>query len=238
MNEIVQVVSALQVDSAELKKQLFEIAQELQGRVKSIEEKVQHADGQHAQAGLTRGSSGVGLAPAGSAATSTDQESGNSVSRGSTRPQGAQDRPSSGGFDQVDMDSLQHKFKSVKDAYASVKLPEDLYFSGRQQGIEKGSRESATILSGAATYGEAALKVTSSLQELYGESDQLDDLTIILVAFMRFLQERHAGLVVAGTYGPKAKQLFDSIGAGNSSIGHPQILQRVETVAKLTAFRP
>ena len=61
----------------------------------------------------------------------------------------------------------------------------------------------------------------------------VNDLMICMVSHMHFIQEWHAGLVVVGTYRAPAKQLFDSMGGTTTSFAHPQIVQRVETAAKL-----
>ncbi len=42
--------------------------------------------------------------------------------------------------------------------------------------------------------------------------------------------------MVAGTYGPKAKKVYDSLSASNSNFGHPQILHKVERAAKLASL--
>ncbi len=148
------------------------------------------------------------------------------------------------GFGAVDSDTLQHWFTSIKDSHSGVCLPDDLYFAGRAQGLDTKYKDTAAVLNSSAHFVETALKVTGALQETLSQEPDAparpiaDDLMITLVVLLHHLQEKHAGLVVAGTYRPKAKKLFDSIGSGVSVIGHPQILQHVETVTKLTAFQP
>ncbi len=130
----------------------------------------------------------------------------------------------------------------MKDSYSTVRLPDDLYFSARQQGINNKSKDAANILSRVAKYTKATLKVIGQLSQNHSEDteiqDSVNDLMICMVSQMRFLQERHASLVVAGTYGVCAKRLFDSIGGTTTSFAHPQILQRVETAAKLASYQP
>ncbi len=145
------------------------------------------------------------------------------------------------GFHQVDSDALQWCFKAIKDSYVSVCLLDDLYFSAQQQGIDNKFRDSANILSGVAKYSEATLKVIGHLsQNMDDESQQevVNDLMVCMVSQMRYIQERHASLVVVGTYGSRAKQLFDSMGGATSSFAHPQILQRVETATKPASYQP
>ncbi len=143
-------------------------------------------------------------------------------------------------FAQVDTEPLQARFRTVRDSVSSCHLSDDLYFSGRQFGVDKTVKEAAGILTSTAKYVEMALKLTGSLQEDYFADplmrDKLDDLMVTLVACMRNLQEKQAGLVVAGTYGAKAKRMYDSLSSANSNFGHPQILQRVEQAAKLVSL--
>ncbi len=144
------------------------------------------------------------------------------------------------GFVNVETEPLQARFRAIKDSVANHRLADDLYFGGRPQGVDKTSREAANILSSTSKYIETALKLTGSLhEETSGDSgvqEKLDDLTVVLVACMRQLQEKQAGLVVAGTYGVKAKRMYDSLSSTNSNFGHPQILQRVEQAAKLASL--
>ncbi len=103
----------------------------------------------------------------------------------------------------------------MKDSVSAVCLPGDLYFSGKQTGIDSKLRDTANVLSGVACYNETALKLARALQaklsddsnnvDAKGVQAQLDDLMLTLIGQMRYLQERQAGLVVAGSFGPKAK---------------------------------
>ncbi len=169
-----------------------------------------------------------------------DSEHGDRPSEGQTHMSAVgQPQVQPQGFHQVDTDSLQRHFKVVKDSYSSVRIPDDLYYTGRQQGIDNKSKDAVNILSSVAKYTEVALKVIGHLsQNEETPSTEVNDLMICLVSQMRYIQERHAGLVVAGTYGSRAKKLFDSMGGSTSSFAHPQILQRVETAAKLALYQP
>ncbi len=143
------------------------------------------------------------------------------------------------GFGSVETEPLQARFQSVKDSLTSIHLPDNLVFSGWLQGIDPKAKETAQVLGSMARYVETALKLTGTLQDSdISEAQQamLDDLTVTLVACMRHLQEKQAGLVVAGTYRPKAKKVFDSLSSTNSNFGHPQILGHVEKAAKLASL--
>ncbi len=99
------------------------------------------------------------------------------------------------GFGSIDSDSRQRKFRSVKDTYQGVRLSDDLYFSGRNQGLDVKSKDVASVLSSTARYVETTLQITSALQGTVSQlkdeklQTQADDLLVSQVALMRHLQE-------------------------------------------------
>ncbi len=99
------------------------------------------------------------------------------------------------GFSQVDTEPLQARFRSIKDSVSGQRLSDDLYFGGKVSGIDKSARDTAAVLSSTSRYMETALKLTGSLSsKLSGtganqQLQQLDDLTVTLVACMRLTRK-------------------------------------------------
>lgn len=146
-----------------------------------------------------------------------------------------------------DADSLLHRYKGVRDSFSSVRLPDNLYFGGRQTGLDAKVRDSAALLNNSARYTETALKAVSSLyDQVVGQLDAdinldsvrwlTEDLSVCLVAQMRFMQEEQAGLVVASTYGPRAKMLFKTLGSSSTGFGDPKLVRCMETAANLASL--
>ncbi len=109
---------------------------------------------------------------------------------------------------------IQAEFRSVQDAYARVRLSNDLHFVGSQKGLRAESREVAAIISNSARYTEVSLEV---LLELLRQSKAnpgfhinkaLDEVVMCQVAQLKYLQEEQAALFVQGQFGKKTHTLF------------------------------
>ncbi len=151
------------------------------------------------------------------------------------------------GFCDVDTDPLLNKYKGVRGSFSSVRLPDDFYFGEKVSGIDSKSKDSAILLSLTAKYVETALKIVGALTDTLDASETVsvdevrartEDLGVTLVSCMCHMQEEHAGLVVAGTYGPKARAFFRNLGAGSSGIGNPRLVRHMETAANLASLAP
>ena len=101
------------------------------------------------------------------------------------------------GFSIIQMEDLQTEFRLIHDSLSRQRLPQDLKFQCSKAGIKSASRETAKTLSKVAKHMETALKIAHNLQALidtpcYNPKEEIEDLLVVLVSLMQFVQEDHA----------------------------------------------
>ena len=139
------------------------------------------------------------------------------------------------GFSTMPSDDLQGEINSIKDSYASKKLPSDLKLNPNRAGIKANNKEATNILTNCAKYGETCLKILAAIQRKsmnpqYCANDQLQELFVVLVAMMRYVQEDCCSLIVAGSFREKAQGIFRSI-RHHTSAFTPDCLEDLKSVA-------
>ena len=136
------------------------------------------------------------------------------------------------GFSTIVSDDLQSEFNSIKDSYSSKRIPSDLKLNANRAGIK--ARESAYILANCARYTETTIKIlgkiqANSVKPTYSVNDQLQELVVVNVAMMHYIQEEYCGLVVVGSFGEKTPDIFRSLTKHTSSFT-PNMIEHVKSV--------
>ena len=102
------------------------------------------------------------------------------------------------------------------------------------------SRDTAKALSVSARYVEASLKLGYSMHECikrgYKLADEFEDLMVVLLAHMRYLQEEFGTLVVQGSFGNRTHLMLRNIQQHTTCFG-PSVLENVKVAATLAALQ-
>ena len=149
---------------------------------------------------------------------------------------------------------LKWEYEALRDSVNRIKLPARYRINDSKSGISAKDREQVAVLVRSGKFVETGLKLLLETQKQWGNFQQvaelLDGVQLALTAHMRYLQEEHNGLDVAGQYGMQAKAVFKSIQRNTSNLQPediedlktmvsilPQPLQQVNSQNSLNSFR-
>ena len=118
--------------------------------------------------------------------------------------------------------SLKWEYEALKDAVNRIKLPPRYRMNDSKAGISPKDREHAAVIIKSGKFLETTLKHLFEIQRNWGKwtevADLLDGVLLASTAHLRYLQEEHNSLYVAGQYGIQAKQIFRSIQRNTSNL--------------------
>ena len=101
-------------------------------------------------------------------------------------------------------EDVQVEFRVLQDMYARVKLQTDMKFSGSRSGLKGPQKETVAVIGNCTKYAETAMRIQDqSSNPTYQVNIQLEELFVCMYAMIRYLQEDHCSLIVAGNYGKK-----------------------------------
>lgn len=143
-----------------------------------------------------------------------------------------------GGFESVWFPEANHKYENVRDKYKNVRLAEDLRVHDSRAGIRKEDQQQYNRLNKCARMVETALRVLLTLDpehhHLDETSDRLGDLTVTLVALIRYLQDEYAVLMVGNTTNAETSRIFRAF-RRNTSAFSSDVIQDLRNAAAIVA---
>jgi len=133
--------------------------------------------------------------------------------------------------------NVQQEFIVIKDSLARVKLPNDLKVNDTFRGVARKDQPRSTVVSKCARYGETLIKLLSALDpENVGEGD-IQDLTTIAVAQIRYLQEEHALMLVNSNFGDNVEKIYRTFRT-NTSAFSPDAISSLEAAVSMANHMP
>lgn len=127
---------------------------------------------------------------------------------------------------------FQSAFQVIADSVGRVRVNPDYMVRTQRQGLQRAERESMNIVSKCAKYFETTLKLLSLLQ--VGEpmsEEELDDLTTVQVAAVKYLQDEVASIIVAGTFDQNTQKTFKTLQSNQSVFTNRSITNLERAVA-------
>jgi hypothetical protein len=130
---------------------------------------------------------------------------------------------------------VQGEFQSIKDSVNSVKLPSDLKVSDTRQGIKLDDQGHSAVVNKCARFAETTLKLLWQIDNANNMTQEyMQQLYLIQLAQIRYLQEEHAGLIVQGQFDRDTARLFRAL-QRNSSGFTPESVTTLQHAATITA---
>lgn len=133
---------------------------------------------------------------------------------------------------------IQELFRIIQDSVTRSRLPPDLklHDSG---GVKRRSQPMYNIIRKCARYTETVLKLVSHIQiepANHTSSRALQDIHTCLVAEIKFLQEEYTGIIVQGSFGEEAGDIYHNL-QKNTSVFTEDRLPLVKTAVELAHIR-
>lgn len=156
------------------------------------------------------------------------------------RRQNARNYPintATGALQLPDLDDIQQEFTIIKDSLQRVRLPKDLKVEDSRQGVKRSDQGRINNISKCARYTETALKLLSTIDPDNVSQGDVNDLIIINVAMVRYLQEEHALVHVGGSFGDNVERIYRNF-RRNTSIFDSQAIDSLQAAVSLDAAQP
>ena len=127
---------------------------------------------------------------------------------------------------------LQAEYKAVRDSVAKVKLPQHLVVGDSRAGIGRGDLAKFNTIQRCARYQETLLKIISTSEESSATAT-LANLTPVILAQLRYLQEEYTNLIVSSQFDEGTAKLFQTLQQNPASFPENALenLQRAVTIA-------
>ena len=144
------------------------------------------------------------------------------------------------GWSSQSMEDIQAEFRVLQDVYSRVKLHSDMKFVGSKVGLKAPQKETVMVIGNCAKYAETAMKILMYMGDQAGDpsdevNPQLQEMFLCMYALIRYLQEDHCSLIVAGNYRPRTQMMFRSI-RKNTSAFTPELIEDVKSAAQLAVI--
>ena len=133
----------------------------------------------------------------------------------------------------AELATVQEKFNVIKASLERVILPTHLKLHDSRSGIKREDQPVLNVVGKCGRYIETALKLVSETDE--GKPVDIGQLTIVLVANIKFLQDEFAALLVKGRFDNTTSQLFRSLQKNNSGFDE-ESLHNVRVAAELSSI--
>ena len=130
-------------------------------------------------------------------------------------------------------DELQEQFNSLKSSLDRVILPPLYKLHDSRSGVKREDQPALNILSKCGRYVETCLKFLGSVDT--DRPVDLEPLTTVLLANIKYLQDEYAALLVKGKFDNNTAQLFRSLQKNNSGFTAENI-HNVKIAAELSSF--
>jgi len=127
---------------------------------------------------------------------------------------------------------IQQEFMVIKDALQRIKLPNDLKVNDGARGIRRIDQPRATVVSKCARYAETLMKLLSTLDPENISDGDLSDMTAIVVAQVRYLQEEHSMMLVNSNFGEQVEKVYRTL-RGNTSAFPPDALGALQASVEM-----
>ena len=136
-----------------------------------------------------------------------------------------------------ELDDIQQEFTIIKDSLQKIRLSKDLKVEDSRQGVRRGDQGQINNISKCARYSETVLKLLSSLDCVSISEGDINDLLIIHVAMIRYLQEEHALVHVGGSFGDNVEKIYRNF-RRNTSVFDSQAIESLQAAVTLDAAQP
>ena len=120
--------------------------------------------------------------------------------------------------DDSEFKEIQENFNAIKASLERVILPAKYKLHDSRNGIKREDQPALNIISKCGRYIETALKLVSDFEE--GIPNDIAQLSIVLVANLKYLQDEYAALLVKGRFDNTTSQLFRSLQKNTSGFDH------------------
>ena len=130
-------------------------------------------------------------------------------------------------------DELQEQFNSIKSSLDKVILPPSYKLHDSRSGVKREDQPALNIVSKCGRYVETCLKFLGTVDT--DKPVDLEPLTTVLLANIKYLQDEYAALLVKGKFDNNTAQLFRSLQKNNSGFTAESI-QNVKIAAELSSF--
>ena len=148
------------------------------------------------------------------------------------RPGGKPDQPTT-----IRSKELKWEYEALRDSVARLRLPADYRMNDSKAGISTKDREQAAVLARSGKFIETGLKLMGEVQKHWNRpsemAEYLDGVLLSMTAHMRYLQEEHGALYVAGQYGDKTKNIYRSMQRCTSNL-QPEDIENLKTAVSIT----
>ena len=135
--------------------------------------------------------------------------------------------------DDSEFKEIQENFNAIKASLERVILPAKYKLHDSRNGIKREDQPALNIISKCGRYIETALKLVSDFEE--GRPNDIAQLSIVLVANLKYLQDEYAALLVKGRFDNTTSQLFRSLQKNTSGFDEAS-LQNVRVAAELSSI--
>lgn len=136
-----------------------------------------------------------------------------------------------------DLDDIQQEFSIIKDSVQRVRLPKDLKVDDSRQGVRRADQGRMNNISKCARYAETSLKLLANLSADRVSEEDINDLLIVNVALVRYLQEEHALVHVNGSFGDNVEKIYRNF-RRNTSVFNSQAIESLQAAVTLDAAHP
>ncbi len=110
----------------------------------------------------------------------------------------------------------QQEFAVIRDALQRVKLPNDMKVDDSRQGVQRKDQSRLNLIVKNARFAETSLKLLSTIvnKNVANDTDyicsagDLQDLTTIVTAQIKYLQEEHSMLLVNNNFGENVEKIY------------------------------
>jgi hypothetical protein len=131
-------------------------------------------------------------------------------------------------------EDIQGDFKVLKDSLNTVRLDAKLKLNDSRSGIKREDNVTYNNLAKSARYVETGLKLLSKINDPSAITQKdLEDLTLVLVAQMKYIQDEYAALIVQGSSDKETGKLFRQFTNNTSGL----MGEHIENFKKATQIR-
>ena len=134
-----------------------------------------------------------------------------------------------------DVETIQTEFSIIQDSVKKVRLPTSLKVNiGGARGVRRDDQQLVSVLRKNAQYTETLMKLVSQLSEDTVTEGDLKDIFVVLLANIRYIQDKFTAVTLQGTFGKKVAGLYEAI-ERNPGAYRPRNLETVRAVVGLVA---
>lgn len=130
-------------------------------------------------------------------------------------------------------DDVQGEFLTLKDSLQKVRLPSDLKLNENRQGIKKADLAAFNVISRSARYVETTLKLLANINAHSVSTEDLENVSLVQVAHIKYLQEEFAATVVQSQCPEGVSKWFRTLGK-NTSTFSPSVCDRIRAAGDIS----